>query len=180
METKIFGGKKVKIRGLAKSDLKKAAKFKDFINSLVEEDAKIGMNVKVSIKEEINFLEAVISGVKNKKKVYILAECDDIIIGSASITQLAWRSNHIGELGITIRDGYRGLGLGRHLMQQVIDLAKKELEPKPKMIRLLVYVNNEPAIRLYKKLGFKKVARLPRQTQYKGELIDDFMMVLDL
>jgi len=45
---------------------------------------------------------------------------------------------------------------------------------------LEVYVNNEPAIKLYKKMGFKRVARIPKHIQYKGKLIDEFIMQLEL
>lgn len=35
MKTKIFNGKKIKIRKLSKKDLRNAKKFQDFINSLI-------------------------------------------------------------------------------------------------------------------------------------------------
>lgn len=53
METKIFGDKKITIRKVAKSDLKNAKKFQDFINSLVEEEAKILMNKKLTLKKRV-------------------------------------------------------------------------------------------------------------------------------
>ena len=63
-------------------------------------------------------------------------------------------------------------------MQESIKMAKKELRPSPKVIMLSVYVNNIPAIKLYKKIGFKKAARIPKQVQYNGKLIDEFIMLL--
>jgi len=181
MTIKSFGDKKIIIRKLMKEDLKIADKFRDFINSLVAEDAKIAMNKKIDLKGERKFLSDTLNSIKNKKRVYLVAECDDKIISTASITQLAWRSNHVGELGgISVKDGYRRLGLGKYMMAQIIKLAEKELNPKPKIIRLFVYINNTPAIGLYKKLGFKKVAKLPKHIQYKGKLIDEFAMILEL
>jgi len=90
------------------------------------------------------------------------------------------RQNHVGGLGISIRNGYRGIGLGEYLMKEIIKLTKKELKPKPKIIRLSVLPNNKPAIGLYKKCGFKKVAAVPKQMQYKGKLLDEIVMLLDL
>ncbi len=181
MTIKKFGNKKIIIRKLTREDLKIADKFRDFTNSLVAENAKIAMNEKIDLKGEHKFLSDTLNSVKNKKRVYLIAECDEKIIGTASITQLSWRSNHVGELGgIAVKDGYRRLGLGKYMMAQIIELAKKELHPKPKMIRLFVYINNKPAIRLYRKLGFKKVAKLPKHIQYKGKLIDEFAMILEL
>ena len=46
-------------------------------------------------------------------------------------------------------------------MKEIIKLAKKELKPKPKIIRLGVYSINKPAISLYKKFGFKKSSQNP-------------------
>ena len=45
------------------------------------------------------------------------------------------------------------------------------------MIDLKVYTNNKAGIALYKKMGFKQVAKLPKQMQWKNKLIDEFVMV---
>lgn len=175
---KIFGGKKITIREFKKSDLKIANKFVDFFNSLVKEDVMIGTNKKITLKEELEYLRNSVG--RATHKVSLLAECDGKIVGMTGIDQLTKRSTHIGQLGIMIRDGYRGVGLGKFLMKEIIVLAKKKIKPKLKMIRLFVYVNNEPAIKLYKKMGFKKIAKLPRHIQYRGKLIDEFVMIKEL
>lgn len=177
MGTKIFGDKKITIRMATKSDLKNAKKFQNFINSLIEEDAKLLMNKKATLKGEKEFLERMLKGIKDKTRVYLVAECDDKIVGATSIELDRWRRNHIGKFGITIVHGYRGMGLGKYLMSEVIKLAKKDLIPKPKIIQLEVYINNKPAINLYKKMGFRIVAKIPKQIQYKGKLINEFVML---
>lgn len=60
--------------------------------------------------------------------------------------------NCIANLGIGLRQDYRGLGLGSHLMSFIIELAKKR---KVKEIRLSVYADNCRAIALYCKYGFE-------------------------
>jgi RimJ/RimL family protein N-acetyltransferase len=177
METKTFGDKKITIRKLSKNDLKNVKKFQNFINSLVNEEAKILMNKKNSFKEEQDWLKGKIKDAKKHREVLLVAEYDSKIIGTTGIGLDRWRRNHIGKFGITIIHGYRGIGLGKYLMSEVIRLAKKELNPKPKIIQLEVYTNNKPAINLYKKMGFKIVAKLPKQIQYKGKLIDEFVML---
>jgi ribosomal protein S18 acetylase RimI-like enzyme len=107
-----------------------------------------------------------------------LAECDDKVIGTTGIDLHRGREAHVGEFGITIKNGYRGIGLGKHLMKEIIKLAKKELKPKPKIIRLSVFPTNKAAIGLYKKLGFKKVAKIPKQIQYKEKLVDEIIILL--
>jgi len=177
MKTKTFGDKKITIRKIVKSDLKNAAKFQGYINSLIEEEAKLLMNKKATIKEETEFLKTTLKGLKNKTKVVLLAEYDKKIVGLTDIKQERWRRNHIGRFGISVRQGYRGIGLGKYLMAEIIKLAKTELNPNPKMIQLEVYANNKPAIALYKKMGFKIAAKLPKQIQHKGKLIDELVMI---
>ncbi len=65
-------------------------------------------------------------------------------------------------------------------MKEIIKLAKKELKPKLKIIRLSAMSINKPALGLYKKLGFKIVGRIPKQLEYKSKLIDEIIMLLYL
>lgn len=177
METKLFGDKKITIRKATRHDLKNIKKFQDFINSLIEEDAKILMNNKLTLKEEREFLKMTTERMKNKTKIYLIAECEDKIVGATDIELERWRKNHIGGFGITISQGYRGMGLGKYLISEVIKLAEKELKPKPKIIQLEVFANNKPAIALYRKMGFKQVAKLPKQIHYKEKFIDALVML---
>lgn len=180
MPVKFFGDKRIKIRKISKGDLRKVKEFQDFINSLIEEEAEIRENKKFSLKEEKKWLEDSFKKVRGRKKVFLVAECEKQIVGTCGIELDRGRLGHIGNLGITIRKGYRGMGLGKYIMGEIIKLAKKELKPKPKIIRLSVLAINKPAIGLYQKYGFKKVASVPKQIQYKGKLIDEVIMLLYL
>ncbi|OGZ62875.1 MAG: hypothetical protein A2639_00015 [Candidatus Staskawiczbacteria bacterium RIFCSPHIGHO2_01_FULL_34_27] len=177
METKIFGDNKLVIKQINKADLKKAKDFQEYINSFVAEDAKLLMNKKATLKDEIKFLENILKITKRKTKVFLIAKHGDRIVGTVSIELEKWRKNHIGKLGIAIRNSYREIGLGKYLMAEIIKLAKKELHPAPKIIQLEVYTNNKPAINLYKKMGFKNVAKLSSQVQYKGKLVSEYIMM---
>lgn len=177
---KVFGEKKIKIRKLSQKDIKRAKEFQDYINSLIGEGAKILLNQKLTFKEEKKWLEDTFKQVKKHKEVFIVAEHNNRIIGNTGINLDRGIRNHIGNFGISIRNGYRGIGLGKYLMEEIIKLGKKELKPKPKIIRLSVFANNKPAISLYKKYGFKKVAAIPKQMQYKGKLVSEIMMLLYL
>jgi ribosomal protein S18 acetylase RimI-like enzyme len=88
------------------------------------------------------------------------------------------RESHVGEFGISIRKEYRGIGIGKRLMKTTLNLAKRRL--RPKIIRLSVFENNKIVQNLYKKFGFKKVAKIPKQIQYKGKLTDEIIMILEL
>lgn len=177
---KIFGNKKIKVRKFSKTDLRNVKEFQDFINSLVEEDAQIIIIKKVSLKEEKDYLKNQLKQIRKRRKIVLLAEANKKIVGSTAVSLGIGRQEHVGSLGISVRKEYRGMGLGSYLMKEIIKLAKKELKPKPKIIRLSVLPTNKPAINLYKKLGFKKVALVPKQMEYKGKLENEIIMLLDL
>ena len=157
-------------------ELKSAKEYLDFINSLIDEDAKILMNVKQTLKDEKDFLFRAIKSTKSKKKVFIIAKDGKKVVANTSIEMGVYRRNHIGKFGIAIRNGYRGIGLGKYIMAEVLKLAKKEL-PGLKIFLLEVYENNKPAIALYKKMGFKVVGHIPKQVQHKGKIIGEYMMI---
>jgi len=177
MEKKIFEGKEITIREFSAQDAREIKKFLKFINSLIKEEAKILLNKKVFLKEEKRHLAGWIEFVKKRKKVVLLAEHNNRIVGNAKVELRRGRESHVGEFGISIISGYRGIGLGKYLTKKVISLAKIRLKPRPKVFRLSVCSNNKPAISLYKKIGFKAVARVPKQIQWRERLIDEIIMI---
>ena len=75
----------------------------------------------------------------------------------AGICKLAIRGDLGWIAGIGIATARRGQGLGEALMRGVIDVAR---EHGLREVWLEVLVQNEPAIRLYEKLGFEHVREL--------------------
>jgi len=180
MVTKNFGDKKITIRKFSVKDIKRAKEFQKYINSLIKEKAKILLNEKLTLKEEKKWLEDNFLKIKKHKKVFVIAENNNKIIGETDIVlDVGWKG-HVGKFGISIEKSYRGIGLGKCLMGEILKLAEKELKPKPKIIRIEVFSSNIPAIALYKKMGFKEVARVPKQLQYKGKITDETIMLLYL
>ena len=180
MVVKRCGDKIVTIRKITKKDLVNAKQFLDFVNSIVEEEAKVLMNKKLTLREEREYLGKTLVGMKKKTGVYLVAECDGRVVGTTEIKLCKAKQSHVGTFGIIVRQEYRGIGVGTCLMDEILRLAKKEISPTPKIISLGVYANNKPAIGLYKKMGFKTVARIPKQLQHKGKLIDEAVMLLYL
>lgn len=62
------------------------------------------------------------------------------------------REDEIRIMDIIIKSGYRGLGMGTHLIRSVMAEAVQE----GRAVRIHVEYNN-PALRLYHRLGFKKI-----------------------
>ncbi len=67
---------------------------------------------------------------------------------------------HHGVLGMGVRGGWRGVGVGRAILSAAIDWARGV--PGLEIITLAVYAANEPAMRLYRSMGFVEHGRMPR------------------
>lgn len=166
---------KIKIRKLVPADLKRAKEFQEYINSLIKENVMINLNKKRTLKEEREWLKDKLKKIKKKRVVLLIAEDNKKIVGISKVKLMPEKQSHVAEFGISIRKGYRGIGLGKKLMREILKLAKKEL--KPKMIRLSVFSENKIAQNLYRKFSFKEVARIPQQIKHKGKLIDEIIMI---
>lgn len=68
------------------------------------------------------------------------------------------RINHWGNFGISIHHDFQNYGIGKQMLFMLIDWAKQNGQTK--MICLSAHENNEHAIYLYKKLGFREYGLL--------------------
>jgi len=57
-------------------------------------------------------------------------------------------NQHIGNLTVSVLKGYRGIGIGKKLLQTCMEKAK---EIGIEIVTLDVYADNERAIKIYKK-----------------------------
>jgi RimJ/RimL family protein N-acetyltransferase len=91
-------------------------------------------------------------GVKDKK--IFVAESEGLLIGFVMIYGQDMRVySKTRNIAIAVIKKYWGLGVGSALMSQAIDWSKKN---KVHRLELDVWANNDSAIRLYEKFGFKK------------------------
>jgi len=149
----------------------------DFINSLVREEAPINKVNEVSRSEEVEFLTTRLSSIEKGEVIQLVAENEGKIVGNAKVVKLSERESHVGKLGISVRSGYRRIGIATKLIEILLREAKKQ---RLKIILLAVYENNLPAITLYRKLGFKEIGRTPRGIYWKGKYVDDIKMALEI
>ena len=84
------------------------------------------------------------------------------------------RRRHVGQIGMAVRDDWQGKGVGSALMQAAIELADKWLNLR--RLELEVFVDNEPAIRLYEKFGFTIEGTLVDFAFRDGQYVDTYMM----
>jgi L-phenylalanine/L-methionine N-acetyltransferase len=84
------------------------------------------------------------------------------------------RTRHAGHFGIAVRDDWQGKGIGAELMKACLDLADNWLGLT--RLDLRVYVDNAPAISLYKKFGFEIEGTHKRFAFRNGEYVDAHVM----
>jgi L-phenylalanine/L-methionine N-acetyltransferase len=109
--------------------------------------------------------------------MYGLVACaDEQVIGQLVLNTFPNRPRrrHVGSIGMAVCDDWQGKGVGTALMQAAIDLADKWLNLM--RLELEVYVDNEPAIRLYKKFGFQIEGTGVKADFRDGEYVDIYMM----
>ncbi|RCX21427.1 RimJ/RimL family protein N-acetyltransferase [Fontibacillus phaseoli] len=87
------------------------------------------------------------------------------------------RIAHTGYFGMSVRSDYQGGGIGKALLQALIDWAVKH--HKLEKISLEVFANNSKAIQLYRKLGFVQESLLRKQIKLQdGSYVDVIGMSL--
>jgi ribosomal protein S18 acetylase RimI-like enzyme len=74
---------------------------------------------------------------------------------------------------VYVRPEHRGTGMSRALVEHLIEHARQHVL----QVHLGVWSENEPAFRLYKKLGFEIYGTEPRYLYVNGRYIDEHMMV---
>jgi ribosomal protein S18 acetylase RimI-like enzyme len=109
--------------------------------------------------------------------VYLVAEADGQIVGVLTCKGGKRAANrHAAGMGITVRRGYRGQGIGGALLSRLIAWAQEG--GIVKRIQLEVYVRNQRAIHLYLKHGFQVEGRRRHVIYQDEQFLDDYVMGL--
>lgn len=84
------------------------------------------------------------------------------------------RLRHTGMIGISVHNDYQGMGIGKKLMEKIIDLADNWLM----LVRLELGVisDNEKAIKLYESLGFTHEGTKKYAVIRNGAYVDEYLM----
>jgi RimJ/RimL family protein N-acetyltransferase len=87
------------------------------------------------------------------------------------------KESHKGLLwGMYVRPEARGTGVAQRLIEGVIAVARLRVE----LIQLSVIVGNEPARRLYARLGFVEYGIEKNSLKHNGRYYDEILMAMDL
>jgi len=115
---------------------------------------------------------------KNPNSKLLIAELEGRIVGFLFfIGQQKIKIAHVGELGINVHPDYQGLGIGRALMESLIEWAGNHNQIEK--IVLQVFATNHKAISLYQSLEFEEEGRFMKAVKQKdGECVDVVQMYL--
>ncbi len=109
----------------------------------------------------------------------LIADLEGKIIGDATLHQekRGWKS-HIGSIRVVIHPQFRGRGIGRALVGELIQLA---LDIGLVKLDAEFMAEQTRQIAIFEKMGFVQMATLPQHVQdLKGESHDLVIMVYDL
>ena len=148
----------------------------EHINSLIAEDAFLLLDRKLTLKHEEAWKKGVLDGVRKGIHIYFIAMYKGRIAGTCDAKRGMGKESDNVILGIAVTKDFRSVGLGEFLMRKTIAETKKKL--KPRNIYLHVADPNNPAKALYKKLGFKEMARFPKWAKHRGKYVDVVWMLL--
>ena len=106
----------------------------------------------------------------------LVAEIEGTLVGMLDFTSgHRKRIAHTGEFGMSVSKAHRGQGIGSFLLEVLLTWAKKH--PQIEKVSLKVHANNQRAIHLYKKFGFKEEGRLKNDLKYsEDDYVDTVVM----
>ncbi len=112
-------------------------------------------------------------------KQIIIAEVQGHIVGITGFTGgKTKRIQHVGEFGISVLRKFWNQGIGKALVENLIEWAGKS--GVIRKINLRVRVDNERAIKLYKSLGFSNEGLISRQFLINNKFYDAYCMGLEI
>ncbi|WIV20326.1 GNAT family N-acetyltransferase [Paenibacillus polygoni] len=120
-------------------------------------------------------ISEVVKMIKNEHDEYILGAFteDDQIVGIAGFKKgRGMKFTHKGMVwGVYVTPDYRGKGIGKSLMEEILNRGKESEELK--QINLSVITVNRFAVELYKRLGFESYGIEKNALEYMGEAYDE-------
>lgn len=166
----------LKIRSVEVSD---AEEMIVYLNRIAGESENLTFGpgeIDITLEKEISYLESLLF---NGNQMMVVATVDEEIVGNISYHGgHRLRTRHSGEFGISVRKDYWNNGIGKALLQHLIDWAK--VSPYCEKINLRVRDDNIRAISLYRKLGFQVEGLIKKEMKINGEFVDCLFMGLTI
>lgn len=135
-------------------------------------------NILLLPSERVSKIESLISGLTDNQHMFVAGlEEDGVkkVVGSISLNvNKSPRVRHSGSIGITVDRDYHGNGIGRALLNKIVDLADNWLM----LVRLdlEVFTDNQRAINLYRSSGFVIEGTKKYAAVKDGKYQDEYLM----
>jgi RimJ/RimL family protein N-acetyltransferase len=181
----ILTGKTCQLRPLSRSDM---PKFLAWRQNRSLRQAVLGYRFPVTAEMEANWFESILNEQSQRIAFFSIdvtadqhaqrngIAADEEVIGFCRLTDIDWISRH-AELGIMVGDvTLHGRGIGAEATALLCRYAFNDLNLE--RVWLQVADSNEPAKRLYGRLGFKEEGRLRRHAFVGGKYHDLIVMGL--
>jgi len=153
-----------------------AKELRDYINSFVKERVFLMFDKPISLAEEKKWLADEARANMQGKRIYLKAIADGKLVGSCTVRRGLHKERGNADIGIAMRKKWRGKGLGRIMLLEIIRLARRKW--KPKNIWLSAFGMNNRARMLYESAGFRVIARLPEWINHYGKYGDKIILLL--
>ena len=167
-------GRRAVLRSIKWEDLDDAV---EFINSLADEGVDIYRAQRVTRNEEADWLGRRLARIEKGEIIDVVAEVDGKVVANSEVEKRTGVMSHLGYLGLAIKSGYRGIGIGTAIMQALVEESRMA---GLKVLFLDHYETNKVARELYEKVGFKEAGRIPKAIHRDGTYTDLVRMVLEL
>ena len=171
-DIKIKDGSKVKLRPLKRTDEKA---FHALFQTIPEQE-------RMFIKHRVTEPEVIRDWCQNidlGRNLPLLASRDGQIIGDVTLhQQLGGWKRHIGRVSVLIHPKFRGRGLAKSMVSEVIGIARQVGLEK---VEAEFIGGQEAAIKVFALLGFTTLARLPDYVKDMQAVTHDYVLMgLDL
>ena len=166
-------GKNILIRSLQHNDAEALCRY---MNALSEERTFIRFQgEQLTLEEETAYLSGQLQRMEQNQTIQLVALCEGTVVGAADVNKKDLVEQHVGVLGMSVAQAYRGEGIGALLLETVLREAAVQL-PHLRIIVLEVFSDNTVAITMYHTFGFVEYGRLPEGVLHIQAYVDTVYM----
>jgi GNAT superfamily N-acetyltransferase len=167
-EIKLKDGTKTRLRPLRKDDEKS---FFDFFQDVPEPE-------KMFIKHRVHdpsIIKSWCGNIDYHRNLPLIASMDGKIVGDATLHQQmgGWK-RHIGRVSVLVLPRYRGRGLARALVSEIVSLARNVGLEK---VEAEFIGEQEAAIKMFAMLGFSNLVRLEDYVKDMQAISHDYVLM---
>ena len=171
-DIKLKDDSKVSFRPLKKTDEKN---FHELFQGIPEQER---MFIKHRV-QDVAVIKDWCQNIDLGRNLPLLATTKDKILGVATLhQQLGGWKRHIGRVSVLVHPKFRGRGLARALVTDVIDIARRQGLEK---VEAEFIGGQEAAMKVFAMLGFSELLRLPNYVKDMQAITHDYILMgLDL